>query len=124
MKDYNNELLNDCVWFAEKHRGKNKQSGAYWSTIIRFTPLFDEAARLQQRVDTLEAYIADYCAPTTSDKYNETEHLIEEIKQSNDLLRSAWMIAKRDGKDTNWEAFRGQLSIALERQHKMMYPKE
>ena len=60
MKDYNNELLNDCAWFAEKHRGKNKQSGPHWSTIIRFTPLFDEAARLQQRVDTLEAYIADY----------------------------------------------------------------
>jgi len=20
MKDYNNELLNDCAWFAEKHR--------------------------------------------------------------------------------------------------------
>jgi hypothetical protein len=47
-----------------------------------------------------------------------------EIKESNDLLRSAWMIAKRDGKDTNWEAFRGQLNIALERQHKMMYPKD
>ena len=60
MKDYNNELLNDCAWFAEKHRGKNKQSGAHWSTIIRFPKLFDEAVRLQQRVDTLEAYIADY----------------------------------------------------------------
>ena len=60
MSDYNNELLNDCAWFAEKHRGKNKQSGPHWSTIIRFTKLFDEAARLQQRVDTLEAYIDDF----------------------------------------------------------------
>jgi hypothetical protein len=122
-KNYNNEILNDCSWFAEKHRGKNKLSGAHWSTIIRFTKLFDEAARLQQRVDTLEAYIADYCAPTISDKYKETEHLIKEIKESNDLLRSAFMIAKQDGKETNWEAFRNQVSIALERQHKMMYPK-
>ena len=55
-KNYNNEILNDCAWFAEK----NKQSGPHWSTIIRFTPLFDEAARLQQRVDTLEAYIDDF----------------------------------------------------------------
>jgi thioesterase domain-containing protein len=123
-KNYNNEILNDCSWFAEKHRGKNKLSGAHWSTIIRFTKLFDEAARLQQRVDTLEAYIADYCAPTISDKYKETEHLIKEIKESNDLLRSAFMIAKRDGKETNWEAFRNQVSIALERQHKMMYGKD
>lgn len=76
-KNYYNEILNDCSWFAEKHRGKNKLSGAHWSTIIRFTPLFDEATRLQQRVDTLEAYIADYCAPTISDKYNEIERLNE-----------------------------------------------
>ena len=52
-KDYNNELLNDCAWFAEKHRGKNKQSGPHWSTIIRFTPLFDEAVRLQNQFRTL-----------------------------------------------------------------------
>ena len=121
MKNYNNEILNDCSWFAEKHRGKNKLSGPHWSTIIRFTTLFDEAARLQQRVDALEAYVADYCAPTISDKYKETERLIKEIKESNDLLRSAFMIAKRDGKETNWEAWRKQLEIALTRQHKMMY---
>jgi hypothetical protein len=52
-KDYNNEILNDCSWFADKHRGKNKQSGPYWSTIIRFTPLFDEAVRLQNQFRTL-----------------------------------------------------------------------
>lgn len=52
-KNYNNELLNDCSWFAEKHRGKNKTSGAHWSTIIRFTPLFDEAVRLQNQFRTL-----------------------------------------------------------------------
>ena len=124
MKNYNNEILNDCSWFAEKHRGKNKQSGPHWSTIIRFTKLFDEAARLQQRVDTLEAYVADYCAPTISDKYKETEHLIKEIKESNDLLRSAFMIAKRDGKETNWEAWHNQLSVALARQHAIIYGKD
>jgi len=32
-------------------------------------------------------------------------------------------IAKRDGKDTNWEVFHNQVSIALERQHKMIYQK-
>ncbi len=53
----------------------------------------------------------------------EIKRLMDEVKESNGLLRSAFMIAKRDGKETNWEAFRGQLSIALERQHKMIYPK-
>src|SRR5574343_1224484 len=73
MKNYNNEILNDCSWFAEKHRGKNKLSGAHWSTIIRFPKLYDEAIRLQHRVDTLEDYIADYCSPIISDKYSETD---------------------------------------------------
>ena len=124
MKGYNNKILNDCSWFAEEYRDMNKQSGAHWSTIIRFTPLFDEAVRLQQRVDALEAYVADYCAPTISDKYKETEHLIKEIKESNDLLRSAFMIAKRDGKETNWEAWHNQLSVALARQHAIIYGKD
>jgi hypothetical protein len=57
-----NEILNDCKWYADKHRGKNVKSGPHWSTVIRFTPLFDEAVRLQQRVDTLERYISDYCS--------------------------------------------------------------
>ena len=52
------------------------------------------------------------------------ERLIYEVKESNDLLRSAFMIAKRDGKDTNWEAWRKQLEIALARQHVMMYGKD
>jgi hypothetical protein len=52
------------------------------------------------------------------------ERLIIEVKESNQLLRSAYSIAKRDGNETNWEAFRNQVSIALERQHKMIYPKD
>ena len=49
------------------------------------------------------------------------EMMEAEIKESNGLLRSAFMIAKRDGNETNWEAWRKQLEIALARQHKMMY---
>jgi len=62
MKNYNNEILNDCSWFAEKHRGKNKLSGAHWSTILRFTKLFDEAVRLQAENEKLREalkYIVD-----------------------------------------------------------------
>jgi len=57
MKNYNNELLNDCVLFAEMHRGKNKQSGPYWSTIIRFPKLYDEAVRLKEYTEQLQAEI-------------------------------------------------------------------
>ena len=54
MTDYKNEILNDCYPFAERHRGKCRTSGPHWSTIIRFVKLFDEAVRLQERVQELE----------------------------------------------------------------------
>lgn len=49
----NNEILDDCKQFADRHRGKNRLSGPHWSTIIRFAPLYDEAVRLQNQVRTL-----------------------------------------------------------------------
>jgi hypothetical protein len=39
------------------------------------------------------------------------------LLESNDSLRSAYQIAKRDGRDTNWKSFRNQLSDVLDRQH-------
>jgi len=67
----------------------------------------------------------EYILQLEYDKLNEeTKRLMDEVKESNGLLRSASMIAKRDGKETNWEAWRKQLYIALERQHAMMYGKD
>lgn len=45
-----------------------------------------------------------------------------ELDEVNSLLRSAYQIALRDGKDTNWEAWRNQLFKVLKKQHKLMYP--
>ncbi len=44
------------------------------------------------------------------------------LKESNDLLRSAYQIAKRKGRDTGWAAFERRLLEELEIQHRMMYP--
>jgi hypothetical protein len=100
-KNYNNEILNDCAWFAEKHRGKNKQSGPHWSTIIRFPKLYDEAVRLQQRVDTLETYIDD--CQSKSCYANKKE---EARKKINDILAHALTERKEDyyldGKYFRW----------------------
>jgi hypothetical protein len=48
--------------------------------------------------------------------------IIEELEKPNQLLRSMWQIAERDGYKTNWEDFRKQLKTELEREHKIMYP--
>jgi hypothetical protein len=48
--------------------------------------------------------------------------LIVALKEANGLLRSAYCIAERDGKATNWEAFRGQLKTTLEKQHAILWP--
>jgi len=89
--------------------------------------LCDHIERLQKRIAELESVNEDQALTISQNDYAYTinEEMMEaEIKASNDLLRSAWMIAKRDGKDTNWEAFREQLNSALERQHAMMYGKD
>ena len=46
-----------------------------------------------------------------------TKRLEKMLLEANDLLRSAYAIAQRNGEQTNWEAFRGQLKKALEAQH-------
>jgi len=110
---------------------------ALWTSRGRITPeelhligrlrdALDHIEQLQKRVQELEAVNEDQALTISQNDYAYTidrEMMEAEIKESNDLLRSAFMIAKRDGKETNWEAFRNQVSIALERQHKMMYPK-
>lgn len=47
-----------------------------------------------------------------------TELLVykERLKESNELLRSAYSIAERDGIQTNWEAFRNQVMTELKLQ--------
>ena len=85
MKDYNNKILNDCSWFAEKYRDTNKQSGAYWSTIIRFTPLFDEAVRLQNQVRTLLKSI-EICDAKQNDIHKLLARIHELEEQSSPFL--------------------------------------
>mgnify|MGYP003439865807 FL=1 len=46
-----------------------------------------------------------------------TKRLEKMLLEANDLLRSAYAIAQRNGEQTNWEAFRSQLKTALEAQH-------
>jgi len=87
----------------------------------------DHIERLQKRIAELEAVNEDQALIISQNDYAYTidrEMMEAEIKESNDLLRSAFMIAKRDGKETNWEAWHNKLSVALARQHKMIYGKD
>lgn len=52
-----------------------------------------------------------------------TEELWTALKDANDLCRAAYQIALRDGQNTEWKHFRDCLSESLERQHRVMYPK-
>lgn len=49
--------------------------------------------------------------------------LMAMIKEANEMLRSAYAVAEREGGCTNWEAFRNRLKAVLEQQHRVMYPK-
>lgn len=48
--------------------------------------------------------------PENKSAYNE---------EANSLLRSAWMIANRNGEGTNWEAFKNSVHEELVREHKI-----
>lgn len=53
----------------------------------------------------------------------EVEALRGILTTSNDICRSMSSIADRDGRNTNWPAFRSRLSLALNAQHSALYPK-
>jgi hypothetical protein len=76
-KIQDNEILADCAWFADKHRGKNKQSGPHWSTIIRFPRLYDEAVRLQAETERLREaliYISNFAD-------EDTVYMVEQMQE-------------------------------------------
>ena len=50
------------------------------------------------------------------------EHHTKMLESYNNLV--AYISHIEHWKDTNWEVFHNQVSIALERQHKMMYGKD
>ena len=57
---------------------------------------------------------------------NEHKKITEEISlqtEANSLLRSAYQIALREGKDTNWEAFKISLWKELIREQEKIIPK-
>lgn len=46
----------------------------------------------------------------------------ELILKANEMLRSAYSIADREGNDTNWKAFKNKLKWVLDEQHRYLYP--
>ena len=50
----------------------------------------------------------------------ENARLREALVQHNDRLRSAAQVAARDGQDTNWKNFRGQITYTLAEYHDLV----
>ena len=50
------------------------------------------------------------------------DELSDALAKANDICRSMHAIAERAGEDTNWEAFRDRLDVALKEQHAIMFP--
>lgn len=47
--------------------------------------------------------------------------LFNELRESNDVLRSVAAIVVREGQDVNWDGLSGRISERLEVQHAMLY---
>jgi hypothetical protein len=52
---------------------------------------------------------------------NDIRRLTEILSEANEVCRSAHSIAERDGAETNWEAFRSRLALALANQHSVLH---
>ena len=48
------------------------------------------------------------------------ENIVQELRDANELLRSAYEIASRDGVNTNWDGFKKQLEKILIRQAELL----
>jgi hypothetical protein len=48
--------------------------------------------------------------------------LMEMLLEANERLRSAYSVAERKGKDTNWEAYQNNLKQILDSQHLILKP--
>lgn len=51
---------------------------------------------------------------------DEIDKLMKMLGQANSLLRSAYKIAERQGRKTNWSAFQKRVHAALEKQHDVL----
>ncbi len=52
----------------------------------------------------------------------QVDPLVSHLRETNEVLRSAYQIAQRGGKETNWAAFTKRLEGVLKRQHALLYP--
>lgn len=57
-------------------------------------------------------------------KQKKYDKLLKALLSANDLCRSAHAIAEREGKNTNWKAFKARLSKSLKVQHAAIYGEE
>lgn len=57
-------------------------------------------------------------AQTDLDRYR---HALE---SANEICRSAFAIADREGQTTNWQAFRARAKESLAIQHRVLYPEQ
>jgi len=69
------------------------------------TPMGAALIYAQKRIEALEA---------------ENERLREALVQHNDRLRSAAAVAAREGRETNWLSFRGQVRYTLAEYHELV----
>lgn len=71
--------------------------------------------------DTLDRLFLELSQFTKATTAKELK-LQELLKGANNICRSMSAIVKRQGNETNWEAFGNQLDVQLEAQHKFMFP--
>lgn len=86
--------------------------------------LNEHEVSVQALLETMEDTSVKLMLESISKEHTKTlRRYLEALVHANQMCRSMNSIVEREGKDTNWAAFRARLKDCLELQHKIMYPK-
>lgn len=109
IKQREEELADLRSRLASAEQERDEWHRKYNDFFTNFKVLFDDRTKLRQ------------------DNAELAEKIVENrdaLKNANELLRSAYQIAVRLGRETNWDAFIGRLEEALKRQAAVLEKQE
>lgn len=95
----------------------NVNQAAELVTAIQHLGLFVRTA-MEEYASEMNAHAIE--ASKREEQYRIDIH--EQLKDANDALRSAYEVAKREGKDTRWPEFTARIKKSLDAQHKVLFP--
>lgn len=114
---------------ANTERDEWKERAPHWNDPLGAASLsVHEAKSWRERAETLELKLAQSSSAWTAmnelqaKEWRRAEAAEAALLDANEMCRSAYAVAERDGRETAWLALRHSLKQSLDRQHAVLAP--